>query len=117
MKSLDSDNATLYIIKNIKEYRNDVICSVQVFFYLLTKKTVKQHCIFFPGFATTFKIENANIILSNVNQFGLTGSSFKLDGFHFHTGRYNSMMGSEHSFDGKFTPLEVWFSHSSFLNV
>lgn len=38
MKSLDSDNATLYIIKNIKEYRNDVICSVQVFFYLLTKK-------------------------------------------------------------------------------
>lgn len=117
MKSLDSDNATLYIIKNIKEYRNDVICSVQVFFLFVNKKTVKQHCIFFPGFATTFKIENANIILSNVNQFGLTGSSFKLDGFHFHTGRYNSMMGSEHSFDGKFTPLEVWFSHSSFLNV
>lgn len=117
MKSLDSDNATLYIIKNIKEYRNDVICSVQVFFYLLTKNPVKQHCIFFPGFATTFKIENANIILSNVNQFGLTGSSFELDGFHFHTGRYNSMMGSEHSFDDEFTPLEVWFSLSSFLNV
>lgn len=38
MKSLDSDNATLFIIKNIKECRNDVICSVQVFFYLLTKK-------------------------------------------------------------------------------
>lgn len=37
MKSLDSDNATLFIIKNIKECRNDVICSVQVFFYLLTK--------------------------------------------------------------------------------
>lgn len=114
MKSLDSDNATLFIIKNIKECRNDVIC----FFLFVNKKNpVKQHCIFFPGFATTFKIENANIILSNVNQFGLTGSSFKLDGFHFHTGRYNSMMGSEHSFDGKFTPLEVWFSHSSFLNV
>lgn len=116
MKSLDSDNATLYIIKNIKEYRNVVICSVH-FFSFVNKKPVKQHCIFFPGFATTFKIENANIILSNVNQFGLTGSSFKLDGFHFHTGRYNSMMGSEHSFDDEFTPLEVWFSLSSFLNV
>lgn len=114
MKSLDSDNATLFIIKNIKECRNDVIC---FFLFVNKKKPVKQHCIFFPGFATTFKIENANIILSNVNRFGLTGSSFKLDGFHFHTGRYNSMMGSEHSFDGKFTPLEVWFSHSSFLNV
>lgn len=114
MKSLDSDNATLFIIKNIKECRNDVIC---FFLFVNKKKPVKQHCIFFPGFATTFRIENANIILSNVNQFGLTGSSFKLDGFHFHTGRYNSMMGSEHSFDGKFTPLEVWFSHSSFLNV
>lgn len=34
MKSLDSDNATLYIIKNIKEYRNDVICSVQKFFFI-----------------------------------------------------------------------------------
>lgn len=87
------------------------------FFLFVNKKPVKQDCIFFPGFATTFKIENANIILSNVNQFGLTGSSFKLDGFHFHAGRYNSRMGSEHSFDGEFTPLEVWFSLSSFLNV
>lgn len=73
-----------------------------------------QVSTFSKGFATTFKIENANIILSNVNQFGLTGSSFKLDGFHFHTGRYNSMMGSEHSFDGKFTPLEL---HLVFYNT
>lgn len=102
-----------------KTYKNIGMTSYVLykFFLFVNKKTVKQHCIFFPGFATTFKIENANIILSNVNQFGLTGSSFKLDGFHFHTGRYNSMMGSEHSFDDEFTPLEVWFSLSSFLNV
>lgn len=61
----------------------------------------------FAGFKTSFKISDANIILSNVNQFGQTGNSFKLDGFHFHAGRYNSMVGSEHSFDGEFTPLEV----------
>lgn len=38
MKLLDSDNVILYIIKNIKEYWNDVICFVKVFFYLLIKK-------------------------------------------------------------------------------
>lgn len=54
MKSLDSDNATLYIIKNIKEYRNDVICSVQVFFYLLTKKNGKTALYIFSRIRNNF---------------------------------------------------------------
>lgn len=54
MKSLDSDNATLYIIKNIKEYRNDVICSVQVFFYLLKKKPGKTALYIFSRIRNNF---------------------------------------------------------------
>lgn len=87
------------------------------FFYLLIKKLVKQYCIFFLGFVIIFKIENVNIIFFNVNQFGLIGSFFKLDGFYFYIGRYNSMMGLEYLFDGKFILLEVWFLYFLFLNV
>lgn len=54
MKSLDSDNATLFIIKNIKECRNDVICSVQVFFYLLTKKNGKTALYIFSRIRNNF---------------------------------------------------------------
>lgn len=54
MKSLDSDNATLFIIKNIKECRNDVICSVQVIFYLLTKNPGKTALYIFSRIRNNF---------------------------------------------------------------
>lgn len=86
-------------------------------FLFVNKKMVKQYCIFFLGFVIIFKIENVNIIFFNVNQFGLIGSFFKLDGFYFYIGRYNSMMGLEYLFDDEFILLEVWFLFFLFLNV
>lgn len=53
MKSLDSDNATLHIIKNINEYRNDVICSVQVFLFV-NKKTGKTALYIFSRIRNNF---------------------------------------------------------------
>lgn len=59
--------------------------------------------------------EENDIVLSNVNQFGLGGNSFKLDGFHFHAGKYNNITGSEHSFDGEFQPMEVNLDSFNFI--
>lgn len=47
------------------------------------------------------------ILLSNLNQFGLSGKSFKFESFHFHAGTSSSSVGSEHSFNNVFQPMEV----------
>ncbi|XP_061194336.1 nacrein-like protein [Saccostrea echinata] len=66
------------------------------------------------GSTTSYKIEERDIILSNLEQFGLSGKSFKLDSFHFHAGRFHNSKGSEHSFDNEFQPMEL---HLVFYNT
>ncbi|XP_061194335.1 nacrein-like protein [Saccostrea echinata] len=66
------------------------------------------------GFKTSYKVEERDIILSNLEQFGLSGKSFKLDSFHFHAGKFQNSTGSEHSFDNEFQPMEL---HLVFYNT
>ena len=68
-----------------------------------------NYCIcLFQGFKTNSKVSTTDhVVLSDVTQFGLSGHSFRLDGFHFHAGKFNNAKGSEHSFDGEFQPMEV----------
>lgn len=69
------------------------------------------------GFKTSFKVSEEDIVLSDLTQFGLSGNSFKLDGFHYHAGKNNNLTGSEHSFDGEFQPMEVKFSSIDFTKT
>lgn len=67
------------------------------------------------GFKSEYKVNaSPQILLSNLNQFGLSGKSFKFESFHFHAGTSSSSVGSEHSFNNVFQPMEV---HLVFYNT
>lgn len=65
------------------------------------------------GFKTSFKVESV-VYLTDVNQFCLTGNTFRLDQFQVHTGRTNRTKGFEHSIDEEFQPMEV---NPNFLKI
>lgn len=54
------------------------------------------------------------VYLTDVNQFCLTGNTFRLDQFQVHTGRTNRTKGFEHSIDEEFQPMEV---NPNFLKI
>lgn len=86
-----------------------------LFFTFFLKKKLTHYpikCILL-GFKTSFKVENV-VYLTGVNQFCLTGNSFRLDQFQVHTGRTNRIKGSEHSIDEEFQPMEV---NPNFLKI
>lgn len=86
-----------------------------LFFTFFLKKKFTHYpikCILL-GFKTSFKVENV-VYLTGVNQFCLTGNSFRLDQFQVHTGRTNRIKGSEHSIDEEFHPMEV---NPNFLKI
>lgn len=67
------------------------------------------------GLKSEYKVNaSPQILLSNLNQFGLSGKSFKLVSFHFHAGKSSSSVGSEHSVNNVFQPMEV---HLVFYNT
>lgn len=84
-------------------------------FYFLFKQKLTHYPIkrILLGFKTSFKVESV-VYLTDVNQFCLTGNTFRLDQFHVHTGRTNRIKGSEHSIDEEFQPMEV---NPNFLKI
>nr|XP_022290498.1 N66 matrix protein-like [Crassostrea virginica] len=97
--------------------RNDATSrtSLGVFSFNIGPQQPFQVSTTIDGFKTNSKVSTTDhVVLSDVTQFGLSGNSFRLDGFHFHAGKFNNAKGSEHSFDGEFQPMEL---HMVFYNT